>query len=778
MNVPASPQWPQAVFNAPVLRRLDAHGRSHIIAAGRLYEVPAGAVLYSQNDTGDSFYVVASGAVVLSATRRGAESPTIVRVAKLSDTFGDDATLPGGIRRTTATAAKPSLVAEIPVNVFRRAVGRSGQEAADQEQRLLLRRATLDLLQTMAFTSELPESDLGLVLDAVRYETFDRGDHVYHEGEPAERFYLIASGLVQLQTEDEDSIHVCAYLTAGDFFGDDELLERQPRLVGAVAMGACHVMSMSAQALRTLADRNPGVLPRLRRLAIDRESAQRAVVAGASDHTTRHVFKDLYRMQMARSLLTIDQDTCVRCGHCAWSCASVHGVARLVRRGDKVVTRVGSDDGEKNLLIPNSCQHCKNPVCMIDCPTGAIGRDPQGEVFIREALCTGCGSCAKACPWENIRMAPRPADAPLAESLRHSVTTTARSVTDLFAEVAVKCDLCREYSAPACVQACPTGSILRLEPTQDFHDVARMLGTEGRRGRAELRIGGALAVGGALLVTSAATVLGLGLHDRGVLSAASGFGWVAGVVAFACMIMLAGYTLPKRIVTLWMRRRRGDSRVALVPGDPSARAPRAKSRIRPFYLVHLGLGLLVPGLVALHSGLRIPSGPRGALQIAFFATVLVGIWGAAVYRLVPRRLARLERKGALPEDLARERDNLIDRLYRGLSGRSDLVKHIAQRILVPYSSVTLGSVALLVSGRNLRQEEKRLREIVDRVLQGRGEGRIAGLDEVVRVVVEMRALPARRLLTTALRGWLATHVILGGVLLALLVVHAVEMFWR
>ena len=40
-------------------------------------------------------------------------------------------------------------------------------------------------------------------------------------------------------------------------------------------------------------------------------------------------------------------------------------------------------------------------------PTGAIGRDPEGEVFIRPQLGTGCGACAKAGPWENIQMAAR-----------------------------------------------------------------------------------------------------------------------------------------------------------------------------------------------------------------------------------------------------------------------------------------------------------------------------------------------------------------------------------
>src|SRR5256885_16989886 len=84
---------------------------------------------------------------------------------------------------------------------------------------------------------------------------------------------------------------------------------------------------------------------------------------------TQHAFRDLYRLQVARSLLVIDLDSCVRCGHCASSCESLHGQARLVRRGDTVVTRLGGRAAGP-LLLPTSCQHCENPACMIDCPTG------------------------------------------------------------------------------------------------------------------------------------------------------------------------------------------------------------------------------------------------------------------------------------------------------------------------------------------------------------------------------------------------------------------------
>jgi hypothetical protein len=72
----------------------------------------------------------------------------------------------------------------------------------------------------------------------------------------------------------------------------------------------------------------------------------------------------------------------------------------------------------------------------------------------------------------------------------------------------------------------------------------------------------------------------------------------------------------------------------------------------------------------------------------------------------------------------------------------------------------------------LRDEENVLRKRIDTVLDGRGKERLAGLDGLIRIVVERRALPVQRLWLLALRVGLPAHVITFAVALALLVVHA------
>lgn len=751
----------RVVFGNPMLRGIDEAGRRAIERGATLREIAGDALVFGDAELGDAVYVLVEGEVELRAVRRGDERESVVRRVRVGDTFGEEALLHAGApRRLAARARAQSRVAEIPAHLLWRGAGRSGAAAlAEREERLVRRRATADLLRTMAATRDLPEAELELVLDAVRSVSAERGRRIFAAGEPATACFLVVDGLVQLQLPSEDDrVEVCAYLGRGDGFGDEEALAGIERRMHAVALGSTRLLELPAAALRTLVDRNPGVVERMRRIATDRAAAQAAVVAAADERSTRHVFHDLYRMQIARSLLVIDQDACVRCGHCASSCATVHGVAKLVRRGDKVVTAVGGSKAARSLLVVNSCQHCKNPVCMVDCPTGAIGRDPGGEVFIRDTLCTGCGNCAKACPWENIRMAPRegrpgPAGAQW---------------------LATKCDLCRDFTGPACVGACPTGAMKRLDPSRDVAEVGAVLGASAeaarthRSGRATAwRIPPVLASVGAIAMGGAA----VRMHATGELVPGRELGLWSGIAAAVGISILLAYALPKRLPWLWLRRRARKPRAQGT--ETTARPETTRSRIVPLVSVHLSLGVLTAAAVLGHAGLRLPASPSGSLHAAFWAVTLLGMLAAVAYRAVPRRLSRLERVGALPEDLPAQREGLVDALYRQASGRSATVKAMLSQVLVPYAHAAGGSIRLLLSGRSLAEEEDRLERVIEARSPGAANER--GLHDLVRTVVELRAWPIRRALSRVLVTFVPLHVVLTGVLVALLVLHVAVM---
>lgn len=725
--------WPAIVFDAPLLRGLDARGRREVERAGSLRAVVAGESIYRRGERGAALYVVARGEVILSGVARGEERPRSLRAAAPGESFGEEASV-GASFRADAQVRVDGELAEIPVAMLRRALGRAGGSAvADRIERRLHRRATAELFSTASFTARLGDDDRAILLDAAEHRTFSRGETVYRDGDPPDHLWLVADGLVQLQVREEARSRVRAYLSPGDLFGDEEVIRGTPRGATAIANGPSLLVAIPAAAARAVAERQPRLLEASRRVTGD---APTSAVAGP----TLHPFSDLYRLTVARSLLVIDLDACVRCGHCAWSCASLHGVARIARHGDVVRTAVGTERQASPLLLPSSCQHCEHPACMVDCPTGAIGRDLQGEVQIDDALCTGCGACVKACPWDNVQLAPRPPSTPSGE---HPL-------------LAVKCDLCRGYEAPACVESCPTSAMARLDPAVDLPAVARRTDRVDRvapRGDPWL--------GWALPAAVVATALAAGQRVERGWTAGEGVGWGLGIMAGATFAAAIGYALPKRLRRRPVRRKR------------PRREAEVRSRLRPHLRAHLAIGIVALAAAAGHGGVSPQVSVGAALWWATLAGGVLGAFGALAYAILPARLARLERRAILPEDLTAHARALHDRLYGAVSGRSEVVKKLFERVFVPYLRRPFGALRLLLAGGDLAGERDLLRGRVDAVLAGRRSDRLAGLEEVIDLAVEIRATRAQRIGVFALRGWLPLHLVAVAIATVLLVVHVV-----
>lgn len=680
--------WPPPVFDAPLLRGLDKRGREEVTAAGALRRLATGDVVYRQGERRATLFVVAEGEVELDGGRRlGA-----------GESFGEEASIGAGFR-TTARCAAAGEVAEVPVAMLRRALVRAGgDDIAERFDRRLRRSATAELLSEVA--PELSSVDRQALIDAARHRLLSRGEVLYRAGEPARQVWLVVDGMVRRESRDGRAV---AHHVRGHRFGE-EALSGVARTSTAVAQGPTLLLGVEGEPAR----------------ALRRTEAEVATLAA----------EDPYLLVQAQSLLVIDVASCVQCGHCVSRCADTHGgETRVVRRGQVLAELRGAE----GWLVVDACHHCATPACAVDCPTGAIDR-AGGSVQIRSELCTGCGACVKACPWDRVELVPRAPAEP----------SPAAADGGRFPQLAAKCDLCASRpGGPACVEACPTEAIQRVHPRRVIPEVAALAGNE-------------LVVRGAPRRTSGWLAAPLGLAAavwlwRREEVAVRGLGWALGLVAAVAMVGLFAYAGLKR------RPVRGGSR-------------------RGAYAVHVALGWVAMAAAVGHGGVVWRGSSGAALSAALLLAVGLGAVAGGIYVWGPRRLARLQRVAPGPDGYGARDRRLSDALFGAVSGRSEVVKALFARVVVPYLRQPLGGIRLAVSGRRVEAERRRLRRRIDDVLGGRGSDRVQGLDRIVELAVDLRALRAERWWVRLLRLWPPLHVVTAAVALALLVVHVVEVW--
>jgi DMSO reductase iron-sulfur subunit len=134
-----------------------------------------------------------------------------------------------------------------------------------------------------------------------------------------------------------------------------------------------------------------------------------------------------------------DMTTCVGCKCCVVACNEQNGNPAEINW-----RRVGEIEGgwypeTQRLYLSMGCNHCLEPSCLVGCPVDAYRKDPETGIVLHSAeTCIGCQYCTWNCSYGVPQYNPE------------------RGVVG-------KCDMCygrlSEGREPACVNACPTGSI-------------------------------------------------------------------------------------------------------------------------------------------------------------------------------------------------------------------------------------------------------------------------------------------------------------------------------
>ena len=217
----------------------------------------------------------------------------------------------------------------------------------------------------------------------------------------------IFPNLIRRPVESSGPPRVLAYLSRGECVGEMAVVRKSERSATCIAynhpssenprdFGNVELVKIPGSVFRKLMTESPQLEQRVITLT-EKRAGQVTSTDDRSidpDLIASTEFQQMGLFQGSK-LLVIDLDSCTRCGDCVQACVDTHddGVSRLFLDGPRY----------DRFLVPSACRNCLNPVCMLGCPVGSIGRGDNGQIEIFD-WCIGCSACADQCPYDSIQM--------------------------------------------------------------------------------------------------------------------------------------------------------------------------------------------------------------------------------------------------------------------------------------------------------------------------------------------------------------------------------------
>ena len=777
--------------NLKVIVEGKVSGGKRIGPYARLLTYAPGEAIVREGDWGgNTFYLSVEGELHVLAADEHEENRKVATIGP-GTSFGERSILAGVPRNATIVVpadGSPATVLEFvrPALRLLRSLKKFA-EKIDATYRVQGLGNTIAAIQEEA-RGALSALELVMLGNLAQFMVYGKHHILIEEGKPIEKLFLIRGGWVRrvrgvpiyLEITESGPSNLVPedFLGAGNCLGLEGLAGQKFWRYSAAMMARTEVLEIPLSELRqdrqlcervqkafadfSLADDDTSLRERADKEALN--AAEKEIATGIVD---------------AVNLLVMDMDKCVRCGNCSLACHKVHGQSRLLRRGIHIERPVElGSKAKQHVLAPSVCMHCKDPECLTGCPTGAIFRDPKGQVDIDALTCIGCFDCATQCPYNAITMVPRAA-APFADTIASRIKNLfsvsapklapAPETDDM---IAIKCNLCEstplnpqgaKRPAYSCEENCPTGALVRVNPQTYFGEVEKTLG---------------------LVFRDQTHAIGRNIHKSDPIARAWHFAGSAVVIAVVALIAWAlwQYGFTEQLPGTWLTMRWVTGLVGLVGIAAAmtypARKPVYRRRVgalRYWLLAHLYLGVLAGVVLLMHGGSHGGSLLTKILMLWFDAVLVTGLFGIVCYLVVPRIMTSIEGDPLLIEDLEGRRAELRAELAT-ITGKADehLRDLINRRVRRHFSSLSY------LLNQYLRRDEltaslakARLHFKSEMAALNEKERRGLFLKAVERSVT-LRRVESLIYLHRLLKVWLAPHVISTSVMLALMVVHIVQ----
>lgn len=189
-----------------------------------------------------------------------------------------------------------------------------------------------------------------------------------------------------------------------------------------------------------------------------------------------------------------------------------------------------------------------------------------------------------------------------------------------------------------------------------------------------------------------------------------------------------------------------------------------------WYVSHIYIGVLLVGVVYLHSGFRFTGMLSGALLVLFFAATASGVIGAVMYTLIPLAISKSMGEAVTLKDLNARLDKIIAEAD-GVAQKApvsfmDLYTERLRRVIVEPGWI--GGYLTRSQKETVNAAEERF----ERLRQLAPKESAHDMEMLKPLFVEKETLNFRIARLRVLRAWLDAHLPLSTALLAAAVIHA------
>ena len=263
----------EVIQESPILASLSVEQFLSFLEAVAGRKFAGGTTILAEGSTGDAFYLIGRGRVVVSTNNFQGRKVYITSLTD-GDCFGEHSYFTGEPRNATVETLGDAVLLEVSKEVLNQ-VTDEFPTVRESLRRFYKERIAESLLAKSPLFGHLHIRARRELAERFTFESYDAGDILIREGDHSDSFYAIKSGTVVVTASGQPEPIVLAELGAGEIFGEIAALEGSRRTATVKARTACELLRLEAAELNAMLSKNIDIRRRMERTIAERNAKRK-----------------------------------------------------------------------------------------------------------------------------------------------------------------------------------------------------------------------------------------------------------------------------------------------------------------------------------------------------------------------------------------------------------------------------------------------------------------------------------------------------------------------